>query len=216
VAPDGTPWLVLAIVCLVLAALVWLAAGRREAAGRPARGLRWLAVLVLLGPPLVGWLLVQGGPVSLESPEAGKFNLQGGLRFTPEFAALVVGLALYTAAFIAEIIRGGIEAVGKGQREAARAIGLRESQTLRLVVLPQALRVIVPPLTSQYLNLIKNSSLALAIGYADLFNISRTVSELTGQPVAVIVIVMAIYLVISLITSLAMNLYNRAVQIPER
>jgi general L-amino acid transport system permease protein len=216
VAPDGAPWLALVIVSVALAGLAWLLASRREAAGRPARGLRWLALLVLIGPPLMGWLLVQGGPISLEVPEAGKFNLQGGLRFTPEFAALVVGLALYTAAFIAEIIRGGIEAVGKGQREAARAIGLRESQTLRLVVLPQALRVIVPPLTSQYLNLIKNSSLALAIGYADLFNVSRTVSELTGQPVAVIVIVMAVYLVISLITSLVMNLYNRAVQIQER
>ncbi len=130
--------------------------------------------------------------------------------------ALVVGLALYTAAFIAEIIRGGIEAVGKGQREAARAIGLTEGQTLRLVVLPQALRVIIPPLTSQYLNLIKNSSLALAIGYADLFNVSRTVSELTGQPVAVIVLVMGVYLVISLVTSVVMNLYNRAAQIKER
>jgi general L-amino acid transport system permease protein len=155
-------------------------------------------------------------PVSVEIPELGRFNLEGGLRFTPEFAALTLGLALYTAAFIAEIIRGGIESVSKGQREAARAIGLREGQTLRLVVLPQALRVIIPPLTSQYLNLIKNSSLALAIGYADLFNISRTMSELTGQPVAVIVIVMAVYLVISLLTSLVMNIYNRAVQIHER
>jgi general L-amino acid transport system permease protein len=216
VAPDGTPWLVLVILAVTLAATTWLVAARREAAGRPARGLRWLAVLLLVGLPLAGWLLVPGGPMSLEIPQAGRFNLQGGLRFTPEFVALVIGLALYTAAFIAEIIRGGIEAVSVGQREAARAIGLREPQILRLVVLPQALRVIIPPLTSQYLNLIKNSSLALAIGYADLFNVSRTVSELTGQPVAVIVLVMAIYLVISLITSVVMNLYNRAVQIPER
>ena len=137
-------------------------------------------------------------------------------RFTPEFAALTLGLALYTAAFIAEIIRGGIEAVSKGQLEAARAIGLKEGQTLRLVVLPQALRIIIPPLTSQYLSLIKNSSLALAIGYADLFNVSRTISEQTGQPVAVIVIVMAFYLVISLVTSFLMNLYNRTVQIKQR
>ena len=179
-------------------------------------GLRLLALLALIGIPLLGWLLVPGGAMSFEAPELARFNIEGGLRFTPEFAALTAGLALYTAAFIAEIIRGGIEAVSKGQREAARAIGLREGQTLRLVVLPQALRVIIPPLTSQYLNLIKNSSLALAIGYADLFNVSRTISEQTGQPVAVIVIVMAIYLVISLLTSVLMNLYNRAVQIPER
>ena len=216
VAPDGAPWLVLVIISVAAAGVTWMVAGRREAAGRPARGLRWLALLLLVGLPLVGWILVPGGPMTLELPIAGRFNLQGGLRFTPEFVALVVGLALYTAAFIAEIIRGGIEAVSKGQREAARAIGLKEGQTLRLVVLPQALRVIIPPLTSQYLNLIKNSSLALAIGYADLFNVSRTVSELTGQPVAVIVLVMGVYLVISLVTSVVMNLYNRAAQIKER
>jgi general L-amino acid transport system permease protein len=155
-------------------------------------------------------------PVTFEVPEHGNFNFTGGLKLTPEFAALTVGLGVYTAAFIAEIIRGGIESVSKGQHEAARAIGLRDGQTLRLVVLPQALRIIIPPLTSQYLNLIKNSSLALVIGYADLFNISRTVSELTGQPVAVIFLVMGVYLVISLITSLLMNLYNRRVQITER
>ena len=215
-APDGSAWLALVIISAVVAGAVWLSAGRREAAGRSAAPLRWLALLVLVGLPLVGWLLVRGGPLTLETPQLGRFNLQGGLHVSPEFAALVAGLTLYTAAFIAEIIRGGIEAVGKGQREAARAVGLTERQTLRLVVLPQALRVIIPPLTSQYLNLIKNSSLALAIGYADLFNISRTISEQTGQPVAVIGIVMAVYLVISLLTSLLMNVYNRAVQIKER
>jgi general L-amino acid transport system permease protein len=215
-APDGSIWLVFVIVGIVLAGTAWYLAGRREAGGRPTHGLRWIAVSALFGLPILGWFLIPGGPVDFELPELGTFNLSGGLKFTPEFAALVVGLALYTAAFIAEIIRGGIEAVGKGQLEAARAIGLKESETLRLVVLPQALRVIIPPLTSQYLNLIKNSSLALAIGYADVFNISRTISEQTGQPVAVIVIVMAIYLVISLVTSVIMNFYNRHVQIQER
>jgi general L-amino acid transport system permease protein len=214
--PDGATWLISVLAAVVLAGTLWFLAGRRDASGRRATGLRPLALAVLLGLPLATWWLMPSAPVSVEIPELGRFNLEGGLRFTPEFAALTLGLALYTAAFIAEIIRGGIESVSKGQREAARAIGLREGQTLRLVVLPQALRVIIPPLTSQYLNLIKNSSLALAIGYADLFNISRTMSELTGQPVAVIVIVMAVYLVISLLTSLVMNLYNRAVQIHER
>ena len=214
---SGGPWL-LSVVAGLVAGGAGLVAGRSPRGRRPSRapGCAWLALLALIGIPLLGWLLVPGGPMSFEAPELARFNIQGGLRFTPEFAALTAGLALYTAAFIAEIIRGGIEAVSKGQREAARAIGLREGQTLRLVVLPQALRVIIPPLTSQYLNLIKNSSLALAIGYADLFNVSRTISEQTGQPVAVIVIVMAIYLVISLLTSVLMNLYNRAVQIPER
>ena len=214
--PDGAAWLVSVLAAILVGGAIWFLAGRRDAAGRSTTGLRPLAVAVLVCLPVAAWWLLPSPPVTVESPELGRFNLEGGLRFTPEFAALTLGLALYTAAFIAEIIRGGIESVSKGQREAARAVGLRESQTLRLVVLPQALRVIIPPLTSQYLNLIKNSSLALAIGYADLFNISRTMSELTGQPVAVIVIVMAVYLVISLLTSLVMNVYNRAVQIHER
>jgi general L-amino acid transport system permease protein len=215
-APDGAIWLTLVVIGIVVAAFVWYAAWRREAAGRPANGLRPISLLILFGVPAVSWFLMAGAPVTFEEPVLGRFNLTGGLKFTPEFAALTVGLALYTAAFIAEIIRGGIEAVSKGQLEAARAIGLKESETLRLVVLPQALRIIIPPLTSQYLNLIKNSSLALAIGYADLFNVSRTISEQTGQPVAVIIIVMGVYLVISLLTSVLMNIYNRAVQIRER
>jgi general L-amino acid transport system permease protein len=213
---NGPEWLLALLVALVGAASMWWLASRREEAGRPAAGLRALAVGVLVGVPLVTWLAWPSAPLTFELPEHGNFNFSGGLKLTPEFAALTVGLGIYTAAFIAEIIRGGILAVSTGQREAARAIGLSEGQMLRLVILPQALRVIIPPLTSQYLNLIKNSSLALVIGYADLFNISRTVSELTGQPVTVIVLVMGVYLVISLITSLLMNLYNRHVQIPDR
>ena len=213
---HGEEWLVRLLVTLVTVGALWLVAGRREAAGRSTLGLRWLAVAFLIALPVVSWLTLPSAPIAFELPERGNFNFSGGLTFTPEFAALIVGLGLYTAAFIAEIIRGGIEAVSKGQREAARSIGLSEGQTLRLVILPQALRIIIPPLTSQYLNLIKNSSLALVIGYSDLFNISRTVSELTGQPVAVIFLVMGVYLVISLITSLLMNLYNRRVQITER
>lgn len=215
-ADDGAIWLAFVVIAIVIAGTLWYLAGHREAAGRPTTGLRWLALLALVGLPLLVWFLIPGGPISFENPELGRFNFSGGLRFTPQFAALTLGLALYTAAFISEIIRGGIEAVSKGQLEAARAVGLKEGQTLRLVVLPQALRIIIPPLTSQYLNLIKNSSLALAIGYADLFNVSRTISEQTGQPVAVIVMVMAVYLVISLLTSLLMNIYNRSVQIQER
>jgi len=216
IAPDGAIWFVFVIVGLAAAGTLWFMAGRREAAGQPTNGLRWFAFAAALGLPILGWFLIPGGPLEFENPELGAFNLQGGLRFTPEFLALTVTLALFTAAFIAEIIRGGIQSVGKGQLEAARTIGLTEGEVLRLVILPQALRVIIPPLTSQYLNLIKNSSLAFAVGYADVFNVSRTVSEQTGQPVAVIIIVMAVYLVISLLTSVVMNFYNRAVQIHER
>ena len=212
----GFVWIVSIVVAVLIFFALWWYAGRREDAGRPTMGLRWIAALALFGLPLLVWFAIPDGPLAFENPELGAFNLSGGLRFSPEFLALTVGLALFTAAFIAEIIRGGIQSVGRGQLEAARTIGLKEGEVLRLVILPQALRVIIPPLTSQYLNLIKNSSLALAIGYADIFNVSRTVSELTGQPVAVILIVMAVYLVVSLITSVLMNIYNRTVQIHER
>ncbi len=201
------------IIAVVGFAALWWYAGKREADGRPTLGLRWIASAVLIGLPLLVWFLIPGGPIAFENPELGKFNMSGGLRFSPEFLAMTVGLALFTAAFIAEIIRGGIQAVSKGQLEAARTIGLKEGEVLRLVILPQALRIIVPPLTSQYLNLIKNSSLALAIGFADVFNVSRTISEQTGQPVSVLIIVMAIYLSVSLLTSVLMNIYNRMVQI---
>ena len=214
-AGDGAVWLALVIVSIVAFGALWFSAGRREAVGRPAGRRRWLAVAILFGMPVVGWIVI-GDPLTFEQPVLGTFNLTGGLRFTPEFAALVTGLALYHAAFIAEYIRGGILSVDKGQIEASRAVGLKEGQTMRLVIMPQAMRVIIPPLTSEYLSLIKNSSLALAIGYADLFNVSRTVAEQTGQAVAVIIFVMAIYLSISLITSALMNLYNRRVQLVQR
>jgi general L-amino acid transport system permease protein len=123
---------------------------------------------------------------------------------------------IYTAAFIGEVVRGGLQAVRRGQIEAASSIGLTDMQTLRMIVFPQALRIIVPPLTSQYLNLAKNSSLAIAVGFADLFSVSRTMANQTGNPISVIVLVMATYLVISLVTSLLMNIYNRRVQVLER
>jgi general L-amino acid transport system permease protein len=203
-------------VGLVNAITLWFVGSRRAAAGRPLRWAGIVGLLVLIGVPAIAWLLAPVPPIEIEDPVAGRFNLTGGLTFSATFCALLVALVLYTAAFIAEVVRGGIQAVPHGQREAARAIGLRDSQVLRLVILPQALRVIVPPLTSQYLNLLKNSSLAIAIGYPDLFNVSTTVANQTGQPVAVIALVMLIYLVISLVTSLVMNLYTRTVRIKER
>jgi general L-amino acid transport system permease protein len=215
-ADGGGSWLLSVVVAVAVFVALWIVAGRRERAGRRTRGLRTLAVVLLFAVPLLAWLVFSQPPVSFQTPELGRFNFSGGIAISAEFAALTLGLALYTAAFIAEIVRGGIESVTTGQVEAARAIGLKEGQTLRLVVLPQALRVIIPPLTSQYLNLIKNSSLALVIGFQDVFGISATISTNTGQPVSVLVVVMAFYLAISLIVSALMNIYNRRVQITER
>jgi general L-amino acid transport system permease protein len=143
-------------------------------------------------------------------------NFRGGLRLTPEFATLVFGLVIYTGAFIAEIVRGGIQAVAKGQVEAARSLGLTTGQALRLIVFPQALRIMIPPVTSQYLNLAKNSSLAIAIGYPDLFSVAGTTFNNTGAAIEIITIMMLSYLSISLFTSLLMNIYNSRIQLVER
>jgi general L-amino acid transport system permease protein len=164
--------------------------------------------------PVIGWFVLQ--PFTFDVPVRERFNYVGGVTISPPFAALLLALVLYTAAFIGEVVRGGIQAIRRGQLEAAYAIGLTPYQTLRLVVFPQALRIIVPPLTSQYLNLTKNSSLAIAVGFPDLFSVSGTIANQTGAPVAVIVLVMATYLTISLVTSLLMNIYNRRVQVLER
>jgi general L-amino acid transport system permease protein len=142
--------------------------------------------------------------------------LRGGLRLTIEFSALLVGLVFYTAAYIAEIVRAGIQSVAKGQWEAARSLGLKPGLVMRLVVFPQALRVIIPPLNSQYLNLAKNSSLAIAVAYADLYNVANTTFNQSGRAVEVMVIIMATYLTINLIISLFMNFLNRRVQLQER
>jgi len=191
-----------------------IVARRREDAGKPIRGLRMLGWLGLLALVTLGWFVA--APVAFDLPVRDRFNFSGGLALSPEFTALLVGLVLYTAAFIGEVVRGGIQAVRRGQLEAARALGLSEGDTLRLIVFPQALRIIVPPLTNQYLNLAKNSSLAVAIGYPDLFKVGQTMANQTGQPVPVILMVMATYLAISLLISLFLNLYNRRVQVLER
>jgi general L-amino acid transport system permease protein len=175
--------------------------------------------LIVVLPALV-WLVLAlfgGNPITFDVPQRQRFNMAGGMQVQPEFVALLVGLVMYTAAFIAEIVRAGILAVSKGQTEAAYSLGLRPGPTMRLVVIPQAMRVIVPPLTSQYLNLTKNSSLAVAIGYPDLVQVFMgTVLNQTGQAIEVVVITMAVYLVISLVTSFFMNIYNRRVAIVER
>ncbi len=210
------PWLAIVGLGLVIALGAGRIAARRTAAGRPVPYLRRAGLLSFLALAIIGWAAMGQPPVGLERPTQVGFNFAGGLALSPEFTALLVGLVLYTAAFIGEVVRGGIQAVRRGQLEAAHALGLTDGQTLRLVVFPQALRVIVPPLTSQYLNLAKNSSLAVAIGYPDLFKVGQTIANQTGQPVPVIVLIMGTYLAISLATSLVMNLYNRRVQVLER
>jgi len=176
----------------------------------------WTSVGLILGLPLLVYILT-GFPITLEYPTAGNFGPRGGLRVFPEFIALLLALSMYTAAFIAEIVRAGILAVSKGQTEAAHSLGLRPGPTLNLVVIPQAMRVIIPPLTSQYLNLTKNSSLAVAIAYQDLVSVfAGTALNQTGRAVELILITMLTYLAISLLTSSFMNWYNRRMALVER
>jgi general L-amino acid transport system permease protein len=208
-------WIGFVIGGIVLAFVARAVARRREDVGLPSYRLRTLGVLGVVLLAVIGWF-VAGEPLTFDVPVRERFNFDGGLRMSPQFAALLLGLVLYTAAFIGEVVRGGIQAVRRGQLEASRALGFSEMQTLQLVVFPQALRIIVPPLTSQYLNLTKNSSLAIAIGYPDLFRIGQTMANQTGQPVPVMILIMGTYLAISLVTSLLMNIYNRRVQVTER
>jgi general L-amino acid transport system permease protein len=174
-----------------------------------------LTALALLAPPVLAILIIQP-EFAVSLPEKGRFRLTGGAQLRPEFTALLIGLALSASAGIAEIVRSGILSVGKGQWEAARALGVRDGPIMRLVVLPQALRVIIPPLTSSYLSLFKNSSLAIAIGYPDLVMVSNTTMNQTGQAIEGIAIFMLVYLGLSITISLFMNWYNSRVAIKER
>lgn len=175
----------------------------------------WVAMGFIGGLALLGWI-AGGAPDVWSLPVKGDFQVEGGAAFSPEFLALLIGLVLYTASFIAEIVRSGISSVSLGQHEAAASLGLNKRQSMRLVVLPQALRVIIPPLTSQYLNLTKNSSLAVAIGYPDLVSIAQTSLNQTGRAIEALSIVMLVYLTLSLITSALMNWFNASAAIQER
>jgi general L-amino acid transport system permease protein len=179
-------------------------------------GNRWaVPVAAVFGLALLGWA-AGGAPTAWSLPEQQAFMVDGGAAATPEFMAVLVGLVMYTASFVAEVVRGGIQSVSHGQTEAASALGLSRRQQMRLVVLPQALRVIIPPLTNQYLNLTKNSSLAVAIGYPDVVSIANTTLNQSGRAVECIAIIMLVYLCTSLGTSLLMNAYNKRVAIKER
>ena len=188
---------------------------RRQArTGQIFPSIRVTIALCIVLPALV-WGF-SGAPTTMDMPQLQGFNFKGGVTVSPEFSALLLGLVFYTAAFVAEIVRAGIQSVGRGQVEAAMAVGLRPGQVLHLVILPQALRVIIPPLTSQMLNLTKNSSLAIAIGYADFVAVTNTTINQTGQAIEGVALIMLVYLFFSLSTSLFMNWYNKRMALVER
>ena len=209
---------------LVLLALVAAVAGafamvnwaerHRRRTGTRIRVL-WLNAGLVAGLPVAVWFAC-GAPTAIDIPELRGFNFRGGQTLSPEFLALFLGLSLYIAAFIAEIVRSGIQSVNKGQIEAARAIGLDDGDIYRKVILPQSLRVMVPPAAAQYVSLVKNSALGVAIGYPELFNVTNTIITLSGNTIEAIGMMMAVYLTIAFSIAVLMNLYNKAVQIRER
>jgi general L-amino acid transport system permease protein len=217
--PIALPGFNLTIAALIVAIIAVLllarwARARREATGQPFPTF-WTALAILVLLP-VATFLVTGSPLEFEYPQANRFRIQGGLVMRPELVAIVLGLTLYTASYIAEVVRAGILAVNKGQTEASMALGLTRGQAMRLVIVPQAMRVIIPPLTNQYLNLTKNSSLGIAVGYPEFFSIAGTINNQTGQAVEVIAITMAVYLTFSLLIAAFMNWYNAKIALVER
>ena len=209
-------WALAALVIGVVGTVAWSRTATRNQEATGVRPKVWPAALVfLVGFPVLVWGAL-GAPFAVEMPELRGFNFVGGLTLSPEYGALTLGLVIYTSSYIAEIVRSGILAVPTGQWEAAAALGLRNSTVLRQIVLPQAMRVIIPPMTSQYLNLTKNSSLAVAIGYQDVVSIDMTTLNQTGQAIEGIAAVMLIYLVISLSISVLMNWYNARIALVER
>ncbi|MCK5163198.1 MAG: amino acid ABC transporter permease [Desulfobacula sp.] len=202
------------IAVIVIFFLKKWAKKRQDLTGRPFP-VFFTSIILIIGFPFVCWLL-GGTPTDMSVPVLKGFNFKGGLTISPEFAALLLGLVLYTAAFVAEVVRAGIQSVNRGQTEAAMAIGLKPGQVLNLIILPQALRVIIPPLTSQMLNLTKNSSLAVAIGYPDFVSVAGTAINQTGQAIEGVMLIMIVYLIFSLSTSAFMNWYNKKMAIVER
>jgi general L-amino acid transport system permease protein len=217
VPQDGFGAVMLALLIGIVGSIaVSMWARRRQMATGQQFPVLWTSLALIFGLPLLAYLLT-GMPLTFDYPELKGFNFQGGMVVQPEFMALLLGLSIYTASFIAEIVRAGIMGVSKGQKEAARAIGLTNGQMLRLVVIPQAARIIIPPLTSQYLNLTKNSSLAVAIGYPDFVSVfTGTVLNQTGQAVEIILLTMGVFLTLSLLTSAFMNWFNTRMALVER
>ena len=209
---SGSTFVIFSVIGILAAIILFIILRRiRKNTGKNTYYLPVSFVLVIVFA-VAGWLLTGGSPFRIDIPSLEGFNFQGGLRLTPEFAGMFLSLSLYTAAFIAEVVRGGIQAVSKGQIEAARAVGLNQTQVLSLVVMPQALRIIIPPMISQYLNLTKNSSLALAIGFQEVFAVGKIAINQAGRAVPVFALIMGTYLSLSLLTSFILNLYNRRIQ----
>ena len=210
-------WLIGAALLVAIGMCFFVA--RRARARQQATGQQfpvlWTSLGLVIGLPLLAFL-VTGMPLTFEFPVLGTFNMTGGVQVKPEFLALYMALSFYTASFIAEIVRAGILGVSRGQSEAASAVGLTRSQALRLVIVPQAMRIVIPPLTSQYLNLTKNSSLAIAIGFPELVAIGGTILNQSGQSIEIVVIWMVVYLSLSLLTSLFMNWFNAKMALVER
>jgi general L-amino acid transport system permease protein len=202
------------IACLAVYLMRRWARKRQDETGRLFPVFK-AAVVILVGLPVITWWAA-GAPTAMDMPVLRGFNFQGGITVSPEFTAVLLGLVLYTAAFVAEVVRAGIQSVSKGQTEAAASIGLKPGQILNLVILPQALRVIIPPLTSQMLNLTKNSSLAVAIGYPEFVSVAGTTINQTGQAIEGVALIMTIYLIFSLTTSAFMNWYNKKMKLVER
>ncbi|MFA0193610.1 amino acid ABC transporter permease [Vibrio artabrorum] len=217
VLEQGSSIVIASLIAGIIATFIiniW-ANNKQKLTGQQTPMLR-IAAALILGLPLVTYF-VMGMPISADYPVLKGFNFKGGISVIPELAALMLALSIYTAAFIAEIVRSGINAVNHGQTEAAMSLGIPRARTLKLVIIPQALRIIIPPLTSQYLNLTKNSSLAMAIGYPDLVSVfAGTTLNQTGQAIEVIAMTMGVYLTLSLLTSALMNIYNRKVALVER
>jgi general L-amino acid transport system permease protein len=213
---DAHSWALAAFLLGLVGVIAWNGVARKRQFETGVRPKTWpVALGLLVAFPLLVWAAL-GAPFALDMPVKGGFNFRGGGTISPEYAALTFGLVIYTASYIAEIVRSGIEAVPQGQWEAAGALGMGSGQMLRLIVLPQALRVVIPPMTSQYLNLVKNTSLAVAVGYQDLVSIDQTTLNQTGQAIEGISLVMAIFLGFSLSISLFMNWYNARIALVGR
>jgi general L-amino acid transport system permease protein len=209
---TGSTFMILSIIGIIVALIAFIILRRiRKSSGKNTYYIP-VSIAIILIFSIAGWFLSTGSPFQLDVPYLKGFNYKGGLRLTPEFAGMFLSLSLYTAAFIAEVVRAGIQAVNKGQIEAARAVGLSQLQVLSLVVMPQALRIIIPPMISQYLNLTKNSSLALAIGFQEVFAVGKIAINQAGRAVPIFALIMITYLSLSLLTSFVLNLYNRRIQ----
>ena len=213
---GGHLWAAIGLLAGAVLAFVYRSYAYRqfEATGK-IRSMFWVPVCIFIVGGVVGWL-AGGAPAEFNSPVKGEFSIENGGALTPEFLSVLLGLTVYTAAFVAEVVRAGITSVARGQGEAAAALGLNQGQGMQLVMLPQALRVIIPPMTNQFLNLTKNSSLAVAIGYPDVVSIANTALNQTGRAIECIAIVMLVYLTTSLTTSFFMNWYNTRSAIKER